>query len=406
MQSTSARFGFPFAVLCSVPFVMVLSNSLLIPVLPAMQSAMKISLLQVSFVLTAFSIPAGLVIPFGGLGSDHWGRKRILIPALFLFGLGGLIAGVAPLLFAEPFPWILGGRIVQGIGGGGTYQVALALAGDLYRDQQRTQAMGILEASNGLGKVASPILGALLALWVWYAPFYLYPLLAWSSALGVWLAVKEPGHERQGRRFAEYWRDLKAIFKQKGAALAAVFLLGAIALFLLFGVLSWFSDVLEKPHGIDGLVKGFVIAIPVLVMAITAWLAGTVLRVRLQAWLKPAVMLGMTCIMIALAVLPWIKQPVPLTALISLLGFGTGLVLPLLNTLITSAAASEERGLITALYGTVRFFGTALGPPAFGMMLEVSTQALLYAAAGLAAGGLVVGWRLLQHRRLMNQPQP
>lgn len=52
------------------------------------------------------------------------------------------------------------------------------------------------------------------------------------------------------------------------------------------------------------------------------------------------------------------------------MGIGSGLVLPCLNTIITSAASSEERGLVTSLYGSVRFFGVALGPAVFGMLLE------------------------------------
>lgn len=82
------------AVLCLVPFVMVLGNSMLIPVLPAIKAAMNLSQLKVGLLITVFSTPAGIVIPFAGIASDHLGRVKIMAPALILYGLGGLLAGV------------------------------------------------------------------------------------------------------------------------------------------------------------------------------------------------------------------------------------------------------------------------------------------------------------------------
>ena len=88
-------------VLATVPFIMVLGNSMLIPVLPAIQKALDVSLLQVGLLITAFSIPAGLTIPFAGMLSDHVGRKIVMVPALIIYGTGGLLAGTAALLFKE-----------------------------------------------------------------------------------------------------------------------------------------------------------------------------------------------------------------------------------------------------------------------------------------------------------------
>ena len=149
-----------FAALCTVPFVLVLSNSMLIPVLPKMQRAMGISLFQVGLLITAFSIPAGTIIPLAGFLSDQYGRKLIMVPSLLIFGLGGVFAGLAALFLEKPYIYILLARILQGVGGGGTYQLAMALTGDIFQSEERSKALGILEAANGLGKVAAPLLGA------------------------------------------------------------------------------------------------------------------------------------------------------------------------------------------------------------------------------------------------------
>ncbi|HEY8394063.1 MAG TPA: MFS transporter [Thermaerobacter sp.] len=396
-QERRGGLGLPFAVLCSVPFVMVLSNSMLIPVLPLLQRAMDRNLFQVGLIITAFSIPAGLAIPAGGYLSDRLGRKPVMIPALILFGLGGLVGGIAPLVVDDPYPWIIGGRILQGLAAGGLYQVALAAAGDMYQGDARTRAMGVLEASNGLGKIISPILGSALALLAWYAPFFAYPALSGLAALGLWLLVEEPRNRRSAPALPRYLGRMKHIFREKGVSLLVSFLAGFAALFVLFGLLSVYSDLLEKPFGIRGFVKGFVVAIPVAVATVTAFVSGIVLQGRLARALKAVLVGGLGILGAGLAFLYFARGLISLVAGTSVVGFGYGLALPALNTLITSSVPSAERGGVTALYGTVRFFGAALGPPAFSLMLEGGRGVLyLLPAAGAAVILALVAFLLRQ----------
>lgn len=374
----------PFAVLSGVPFVMVLSNSLLIPVLPLMQSAMRLSPFQVSLIITAFSVPAGLTIPLAGYLSDQYGRRAIMIPALFIFGIGGLLAGVAGLLTVNPYPWILAARILQGIGGGGTYQLAMALTGDIFQTTERAKALGILESANGLGKVVSPILGSLAALIVWFAPFFIYPLLATPVALGVWFLVKEPRKERKQQEVSQYLRSVGNVARKNAVSLAAAFLTGLIVLFMLFGVLSYISDVLEEQYSIKGLTKGFVIAIPVLALATTSYISGMLLQKKGGKACKWSSLVGMLLVAASLIAPAFATSLVLLMAAVSIQGIGSGLTLPAVNLLITGTADQQERGLITALYGTVRFFGAAFGPPVFGLLVAGS-RIPLFIVSGVAA---------------------
>lgn len=380
----------PFAVLCGVPFVMVLSNSLLIPALPLMQSAMQLSPFQVGLIITAFSVPAGLTIPIAGFLSDRYGRKIIIVPALIIFGIGGLLAGVAGLLVTSPFVWILAARVLQGIGGGGTYQLAMALTGDIFQTAERAKALGLLESANGLGKVVSPIIGSLAALLIWFAPFFIYPLLAIPVAIGVWLVVKEPDQAREQQQVGHYLAAVWRVLKKNALSLAAAFLAGLLALFMLFGVLSYFSDVLEEQHAIKGLAKGFVIAIPVLGMAVTAYLSGSWLQKQAGKVCKWASMGGMLLIGGALLAPAFTTGLYPLIIAITLQGIGTGLALPAINLMITGAADQEERGMITCLYGTVRFFGAAFGPPIFGLFVANSKLPLfIISAIAMALAGVL-----------------
>ncbi|MDW7674611.1 MAG: MFS transporter [Bacillota bacterium] len=159
------------AALSGVPFIMVLGNSMLIPAFPMMEQALGITQLQVGLTITLFSIPAGITIPILGFISDKIGRKKVIVPALIVYAIGGLISGAAPLLLSDPYIMLLVGRVVQGIGAAGTGPIAMALVSDIFKGNERSKALGIIEAANGVGKIISPIVGALVAMVKWYALF-------------------------------------------------------------------------------------------------------------------------------------------------------------------------------------------------------------------------------------------
>jgi len=364
----------PLAFLCGVPFIMVLGNSMLIPVLPQMKDALHISQFKVSLVITLFSIPAGLAIPIAGLLSDRINRRTIIVAALILYALGGVIAGGAAIFMKQAaYPIIMIGRVLQGIGAAGTAPIAMALSGDIFTSNERSKVLGLLESSNGLGKVISPILGSLIGLIAWWAVFFLFPLLCVPIALGIWFIVKEPqAKNNKPQAIKEYFKDLKTIFKHKGVSLLAAFFAGSTVLFILFGVLFYLSDHLETKYKIEGVLKGAIIAIPVLAMATTSYLTGYITQKK-AAIQKTLVVTGTAVLAVSMAVVPFFRDNTYIMVLaLVFAGVGTGMVLPCLNTLITGSCNIDERGMVTALYGGVRFFGVALGPPLFGLPMEKS----------------------------------
>ena len=382
------------AVLCGVPFLMVLGNSLLFPVLPAMQAQMHLSRVQASLVVTAFSAPAGVCIPLAGWLADRVGRRRVMVPALLLFGGGALLAG-GMAAARGPYGLILAGRAVQGLGAAGMAQMATVLAADLLRGPERPQALGLLEAANGLGKGLSPILGGILGLWAWFAPFFFFAGLSFLQAGATLWAVPEsiPASVGQGRP----WR----ILREKGVALGACLGAGAATLYLLFGSLFFLAETLERRWGVAPLPAGMLLAIPVGGLAATSYLGGRLLQGRPE-WAKGMVVAGLTLLAAVLGALAAHQQLVYLLAAGSLLGIGAGSVLSALNLLVTSAVPAAKRGVVTSLYGAVRFFGVALGPLSFGLFMPRGAAVLFGGAAGLAAAGALAAATLLHQGRLLD----
>ena len=374
------------AILVTVPFIMVLGNSMLIPVLPAIQKALDLSLLQAGLLITAFSVPAGTTIPFAGMLSDRVGRKIVMGPALIIYVTGGLLAGLAALFFKDQaYPYLIGARIIQGIGAGGTYQLAMALAGDLIQDQERAQVLGLLEAANGLGKVVSPLAGAAIGLISWYMPFFVYGALALPIAFAILFFVQEAKTKQKGPALADYLKNLLQIMKEKGVNLGIAFLCGLSVLFSLFGLLSFFSDLLEKSFHLAIFERGLVIAIPVLAMAVTSYLFGIVLKKHMVKLMKWTIIGGLAIVISGLFLFPFGQRIFTKALFATLIGTGTGMALPALNTLITSSAPTTERGLVTCLYGTVRFFGVAIGPPLFSFATKYGEKLIFWSDAGLVA---------------------
>ncbi len=382
-QQKNVKKGFAVILaLSSVPLIMVLGNSMLIPVLPQMKSVLDITEFQSSLIITMFSVPAGIVIPIAGILSDRIGRKKVIIPGLILYGLGGIFAALSILFLSNPYYWVLTGRIIQGIGAAGTAPIVMALVSDIYTNQERSKSLGVIEASNAMGKVLSPILGSLIALIIWYAVFFAFPVFTFLSAAAMWFLVREPPLNKGKLPLSKYALDLKKTWKRQGRWLSVAFLAGSATLFILFGVLFYLSEILESKYHVEGLKKGFILAIPLLALTISAYWTGSFIQnhKRIMKWFIVA---GLAVIAVVTAIVPFIENNIVFITLLVFMGWSSGMVLPCLNTLITSAVGAEERGIITSLYGSVRFLGVAAGPPLFGAFMN-RIDALLWGIAALA----------------------
>lgn len=102
--------------LASIPLIMTLGNSMLIPILPQIERELKVSAFKVSMLITVYAVVAILLIPLAGYLSDRFGRKAVIIPSLIIAAVGGAVAGVAAWMLSGNIAYwtILGGRLLQG----------------------------------------------------------------------------------------------------------------------------------------------------------------------------------------------------------------------------------------------------------------------------------------------------
>ena len=127
----------------------------------------------------AFAVVQFFCAPILGNLSDRFGRRPVLLSALFALGLDYLIMGVAPTI-----GWLFFGRIVAGITGA-SWTPAYAYIADVSSPEKRAQNFGLLGAAFGLGFIIGPLVGGLMGIIGPRAPFFAAAGLALlNSAFG------------------------------------------------------------------------------------------------------------------------------------------------------------------------------------------------------------------------------
>ncbi|KEK24172.1 MFS transporter [Bacillus gaemokensis] len=376
--------------LASVPLVMTLGNSMLIPILPTIEKKLHISSFQVSMIITIYSIVAILLIPIAGYLSDRWGRKMVMVPSLLIAAIGGAITGWVSWKVEDPYTWILIGRAIQGIGAAGAMPVVIPCVGDLYKDEKQVSTgLGIIETSNTFGKVLSPILGSALAAVVWFLPFWAIPLLCAIAIVLLLLLVKAKKQENQAPPFKKFLQSIASTFREKGRWLVAIFVLGAIIMLILFGILFYLSTILETKYNIHGIWKGCILAVPLLVLSLSSYMAGKKIGDN-QAIMKKCIYIGFILAAVSVILPLFVKGIYLLLLCLVVMGIGIGIALPCLDSLITQGIEKEQRGTVTSFYSSMRFIGVAAGPPLYSFFMKGTDHEVFYLTSIFAAIGAVV----------------
>lgn len=396
--------------LASIPLIMTLGNSMLIPILPQISHELNISAFQVSMLITVFGLVAIVLIPVAGYLSDRYGRKIVIMPSLILAGVGGAVCVVAAWFMdgLAAYWVILGGRFLQGIGAAGAFPIVIPFVGDLFNDEKEiSKSLGIIETSNTFGKVVSPILGAFLGTLLWFAPFIAIPILCLISFLLVVFLVKKPEKDdhKEKPSLRDFMSGIAGILREKGRWLYAIFAIGGICMFLIFGVLFYLSETLETKYNLHGSTKGFVLAIPLALLCLSSYGGGKIIgqNKNLMKWLGFS---GMVLLTIAMLIAGFGSGIYFLVSFLSLVGIGIGVALPCMDALITEGIEKENRGTITSLYSSMRFIGVALGPPVVSLLMNRGHWLMFLTLAGLGAvGGLLTLFAVTPNKHKTEKPE-
>ena len=147
-------------------FVAAMDAYVVVTLLPAMIADVGLTIdriEQATPLVTGFLAGYVVAMPLLGAYSDVRGRAPIYAACMATFAIGSVITATAGLWTSAGLPWLVAGRVLQGLGGGGLVPLTLAIAADLYRDSGRTVALGSAAGLQEAGSVFGPLYGATLA---------------------------------------------------------------------------------------------------------------------------------------------------------------------------------------------------------------------------------------------------
>ena len=160
-------------------------------------------------IISGFLLGYIAVLPLIGRMSDLVDRRRILLWCLVVFIVGSAVTAVSVDLSV-----MVGGRFLQGLGGGGLVPATLALVADLWPRGQRGLPLGVVGGVQELGSVLGPLLGALiLIVGDWRDIFWVNVALGVACLIGVWLLRPLP---TEHARSPDRTREKPAQNTQKG----------------------------------------------------------------------------------------------------------------------------------------------------------------------------------------------
>lgn len=153
-QLGKARITVIMLSLCIALFLAALDMTIITTALPAIAGHFAASTSGYTWVGSAYLLACAASVPLWGKLSDIWGRKSVILLANVIFLVGSVLCGVSVTL-----GMLIGGRVVQGVGGGGLIILVNIVISDLFSMRERAKYFGIVGMTWALASAVGPVVG-------------------------------------------------------------------------------------------------------------------------------------------------------------------------------------------------------------------------------------------------------
>ena len=232
-------------ILASVQFTSIVDFMVVMPLGPQLQRKLHIDNVQFSWIVASYTIAAGLAGLLGSSIMDRFGRKSAFLTLYTGFLLGTLFCGLSTGYFM-----LLGSRVITGAFGGILGGMALAIIADVFPEERRGSATGILMSAFAVASVVGVPTGIYLGgILGWHFPFLVLAGLG-LPVLVIAFGVLPPLRDHLDHASHSHpWRQLVATFSHRNHLRA--FALTAAVMVGSFSVIPYISLYLVSNVGVD-----------------------------------------------------------------------------------------------------------------------------------------------------------
>src|SRR5881296_2533914 len=163
--------------------------------LPALQTNLNASIVDVQWVIEAYSLLLSALLLVGGSLGDHYGRRRVFLIGVALFAVAsawcGLATGIAQLIVA---------RAAQGLGAALLVAGSLAIISSSFPENERGRAIGTWSGFSAITTAIGPVIGGWLIEHVsWRAVFFInIPIAFLIILISLWRVPESSDKESAG----------------------------------------------------------------------------------------------------------------------------------------------------------------------------------------------------------------
>jgi EmrB/QacA subfamily drug resistance transporter len=150
------HYGLTLAVLTVGALAYAVSQTMVAPALPEIQRDLGTTTTAVTFVLTAYLLTASVATPIVGRLGDMFGKERVLVLTLVIFGLGSLVAALSHSIGV-----LIAGRAIQGVGGA-VFPLSFGIIRDEFPRERVATGIGLISATFGIGGGAGLVLSGVI----------------------------------------------------------------------------------------------------------------------------------------------------------------------------------------------------------------------------------------------------
>jgi len=355
-------------ILFLIVFIDLIGFGIIIPLLPFYAEYFQASPEMVGLMMATYSFTQFLAAPFWGRLSDRIGRRPVL-----LVSLAGASASYVWLGFSESLWMLFAARAVGGAMAG-NISAAFAYVADITTRENRAKGMGMIGAAFGLGFIAGPAIGGILAgsdpvNADFQSPAFAAAALSAAALLLAFGTLKESLSVEIRQRLAQQLPQKRlSMFREaiKRPHLGLLLTLTFLSTFVFAGLESTFPMWSRRQFGWGPEQNGYLFAFVGLLSAlIQGGLIGRLARKFGEAGL---IIQGALALAIGIAMIPFSSSVVMLVIAMSIAGYGFSVISPALNSLISLQAGDDEMGGIMGVTRSASTMARFIGPAWAGFL--------------------------------------